>query len=421
MSRLGENAMDVIYERCAGLDVHKKTVVACRMVPTEEGLWQVETRTFPTMTIELLALADWLRAAAVTHVAMESTGVYWKPIFNILESDFEILLVNAKHIKQVPGRKTDVKDAQWIVQLLRHGLLKGSYIPEAPQRALRDLVRYRTKLIQQRSSEINRVQKVLEDANIKLGSVVSDVMGVSSREMLSQLIAGQDDPAVMAQLARGRMRSKIAELEQALTGHVQAHHQLMLSLHLEHIDDLNAKIERLNEEIERQIVPFDEDDLIARLDAIPGLDQRVIQGIIAELGTDMDRFPTAAHAVSWAGLAPGKNESAGRNRSARAPKGNRHLKAILVQAAHTLARSKDNYLGAQFRRVAARRGKKRAAVAVARSILVIVYHMIRHGTAYVDLGVDYFDKRNQAQTERRLIKRLEQLGHKVTLEPRAVA
>ena len=425
--------MDIIYERCAGLDVHKKTVVACRMVPTEAGLWQAETRTFATMTADLLALADWLRVADVTHVAMESTGVYWKPLFNILESDFEVLLVNAKHIKQVPGRKTDVKDAQWIAQLLRHGLLKGSFIPEAPQRALRDLVRYRTKLIQQRSSEINRVQKVLEDANIKLGSVVSDVMGVSSREMLAQLIAGQDDPMVMAQLARGRLRSKIDELEevhlpvflpngeQALTGYVQAHHQLMLRLHLEHIDELNAKIERLNEEVERQMTPFDQCNLVARLDVVPGLDARVIQGIIAELGTDMSRFPTAAHAVSWAGLAPGKNESAGRNRSARAPKGNRHLKALLVQAAHTVARSNDNYLGAQFRRLAARRGKKRAAVAVARSILVIVYHMIRDGTAYADLGVDYFDKRNQAQTERRLVKRLEQLGYTVTLESRAAA
>jgi transposase len=262
---------------------------------------------------------------------------------------------------------------------------------------------------------------VLEDANIKLGSVVSDVMGVSSREMLNQLIAGQDDPAVMAQLARGRMRSTIAELEQALTGHVQVHHQLMLSLHLDHIDDLNAKIERLNEEIERQIIPFDEDGLIARLDAVPGLDQRVIQGLIAELGIDMSRFPTAAHAVSWAGLAPGKNESAGRNRSARTTKGNKHLKALLVQAAHTVARSKDTYLGAQFRRLAARRGKTRAAVAVARSILVIVYHMIQNGTEYVDLGGDYFDKRNQVHIERRLIKRLEQLGHKVTLEPRVAA
>lgn len=409
--------MEVIYERCAGLDVHKKTVVACRITPREAGLWQTETRTFSTMTTDLLSLGDWLRAAAVTHVAMESTGVYWKPVFNMLENDFEVLLVNAQHIKQVPGRKTDVKDAQWIAQLLRHGLLKASFIPEAPQRALRDLVRYRTKLVQQRSGEINRVQKVLEDANLKLGSVVSDVMGASSREMLSQILAGQEDPIILAQLARGRMRSKIAELEQALTGRVQAQHQTVMGLHLEHIDDLNTKIERLNEEIEHQIHPFDQADLVARLDVVPGLDAQVIQGIVAELGTDMSRFPTAAHAVSWAGLAPGKNESAGRNRSSRSTKGNKHLKALLVQAAHTVARSNDNYLGAQFRRLASRRGKKRAAVAVARSILVIVYHMIRDGTAYVDLGVDYFDKRTQAQTERRLIKRLEQLGHKVILEP----
>jgi transposase len=413
--------MDVIYERCAGLDVHQKTVVVSRIIPDEAERVREERRTFRTMTADLLSMADWLRAAGVTHVAMESTGVYWKPVFNILESDFEVLLVNAKHIKHVPGRKTDIKDAQWIAQLLRYGLLKASFIPEAPQRALRDLVRYRTKLIQDRSSEINRVQKVLEDANLKLGAVVSDVMGVSSREMLSQILAGQEDPAVLAQLARGRMRSKITELEQALTGHVQAHHRLMLSLHLEHIDDLNVKIERLNEEIERQIGPFDQADLIARLDAVPGLDRQVIQGLVAELGTNMSRFPTAAHAVSWAGLAPGKNESAGRNHSSRTTKGNKHLKALLVQAAHTVARSKDNYLGAQFRRLAARRGKKRAAVAVARSLLVIAYHMIRDGTAYVDLGADYFDKRNQAQTERRLVKRLEQLGHKVTLEPYAAA
>jgi transposase len=265
------------------------------------------------------------------------------------------------------------------------------------------------------------VQKVLEDANIKLGSVVSDVMGVSSREMLAQLIAGQDDPAVLAQLARGRMRSKIDALEHALTGHVQAQHQLMLRLHLDHIDELNTKIECLNEEIERQMAPFDQDHLVAHLDAVTGLDARVLQALIADLGTDMSRFPTAAHAVSWAGLAPGKNASAGRNRSARAPKGTRHLKALFVQAAQTLARSQDHYLGAPFRQGAARRGKKRAAVAVARSILVIVYHMIRQGTTSVDLGVDYVDTRHQAQTERRLIKRLEQLGHKVTLDPRAIA
>jgi transposase len=414
-------AMDVLYERCAGLDVHKKTVVACRIVPKNGGGWQHERRTFGTMTGDLLLLADWLRAAEITHVALESTGVYWRPVFNILESDFEVIVVNAQHIKQVPGRKTDVKDAEWIADLLQHGLLKASFIPEAPQRALRDLVRYRTALIQERSREINRVQKVLEDTNLKLGSVVSDVMGVSSREMLMSIIEGKDDPTALAQLAKGRMRSKIADLERALTGYVKDHHRLMLKLHLEHIDDLNAKVEQLNQEVERCVVPFDQADEIERLDSIPGVGPLVAQGILAELGIDMTRFPTAAHAVSWAGLAPGKNESAGRNRSAKTTKGNRHLKALLVQAAHTVARSNDNYLGAQFRRLAARRVPRRAAVAVARSILVIAYHLLRNGTPYIELGADYFDKRNQEQVERRLVKRLQQLGHKVTLEPLSAA
>jgi transposase len=413
--------MDVIHERCAGLDVHKKTVVACRLIRQEDGTWRSDTRTFGTMTGALLALADWLRAAGVSHVALESTGVYWRPVFNILESEFEVILVNAKHVKYVPGRKTDVKDAPWIAELLQHGLLKASFIPPAPQRALRDLVRYRTALLQERSREINRVQKVLEDANVKLTSVVSDVMGVSSRQMLAAIIDGQDDPQTLAELAKGRLRTKITELEQALVGHVADHHRLMLRLHLEHIDDLNLKIERLNQEIEQRVIPFDQTDELERLDAIPGVGFQVAQGILAELGTDMSRFPNADHAVSWAGLAPGKNESAGRNQSAKTPKGNRHLKALLVQAAHTVARSNDNYLGAQFRHLAARRGTKRAAVAVARSILVIAYHLLRDGTQYRELGVDYFDKRNHQQVERRLVKRLEQLGHKVTLEPLVAA
>jgi transposase len=410
--------MDIVHERCGGLDVHKKTGVACRIVRQADGNWRTDTRTFGTMTVDLLALADWLRAAGVTHVALESTGVFGKPVFNILESDFSGILVNAKH---VPGRKTDVKDAQWIAQWLQHGLLKASFIPEAPQRALRDLVRYRTALIQDRSREINRVQKVLEEANLKLSSVASDVMGVSAREMLAAILQGQEDPQALAQLAKGRLRSKIAELEQALTGQVADHHRLMLSLHLAHIDELTDKVERLSQEIELGTVPFDQADEVERLDGIPGVGLQVAQGILAELGIDMSRFPNAAHAVSWAGLAPGKNESAGRNQSAKTPKGNRHLKALLVQAAHTLARSNDNYLGAQFRRLAARRGKKRAAVAVARSILIIAYHLLRDGTHYMELGVDYFDKRNHEQVERRLVKRLEQLGHKVILEPIAAA
>jgi transposase len=410
--------MKVIYERCAGLDVHKKTVVACRIgVGEDSQLRRQETHTFKTMTNDILALADWLEAGGITHVAMESTGAYWKPIYNILESNFEVILVNARHIKHVPGRKTDVKDAEWIAQLLQHGLLKASYIPETPQRALRDLVRYRTKLVQERTREINRVQKVLEDANIKLGSVVSDIMGVSAQAMMAAIVSGQANPQTLAQLAKGRMRPKIAELEQALNGRVADHHRLMLSLHLEHIDDLNSKIERLQQVIDKHIAQFNQKREVERLDGIPGVGPRVAQVIIAELGTDMSRFATSGHAASWAGLAPGKNESAGRNHSAKTMKGNRHLKSMLVQAAHTVARSKDNYLSAQFRRIARRRGKKRAAVAVAHSILVIAYHLLRDGTEYIELGGDYFDKLNKKQLERGLVKRLEQLGHKVVLEP----
>jgi transposase len=408
--------MKVVHERCAGLDVHKKTVVACRIVPDGTGEWQQETRTFGTMTADLLVLRDWLAAAGVKQVAMESTGVYWKPVFNILEEEFEVLLVNAKHIKFVPGRKTDVKDAQWIAELLQHGLLKASFIPEAPQRELRELVRYRTHLIQERTREVNRVHKVLEDANLKLSSVASDIMGVSGRQMLAAIVAGKDDPEALAQLAKARLRTKIAELERALTGHVKDSHRLLLTLHLEHIDDLNAKLERLEQEIEHLMPPFDQDDLVARLDTIPGVDRKTAQVIIAELGVDMSRFASAGHAAAWAGLVPGKNESAGRNRSARTAKANRYLKAALVQAAHAAGRSKDNYLATQYRRLAARRGKKRAAVAVAHSILVIAYHIIQRGTSYVDLGANYFDDRKKETVQQQLVRRLEKLGFKVTLE-----
>ena len=409
--------MDVLHERCAGLDVHKKSIVACRITPSDKGEWQQEVRSFGTMTDDLLLLSEWLSQAQITHVAMESTGVYWKPVFNILEGTFEVVLVNAKHIKFVPGRKTDVKDAQWIAQLLQHGLLKASFVPDMQQRDLRDLTRYRTKLIQTRSQEINRIQKVLEDANIKLGSVASDVMGVSGREMIEQLIAGQDDPALLAQLARGRLRDKISELERALNGQIRATHRTLLKLHLEHIDELNAKINMLNEDIERLMSPFDQSDALDRLDEIPGVNRQIAETILAELGTDMSRFPTAAHVASWVGLCPGNNESAGKNYSSKITKGNQHLKAMLVQAAHTVKRKKDSYLGAQFRRLAARRGNKRAAVAVAHSILVIAYHMLKRGTHYTDLGSDYFDKRNQQHIQRNLTKRLERMGYHVTLEP----
>ena len=413
--------MEVVYERCAGLDVHKKSITACRITPAAGRGWQKAKRRFGTMTDELLQLADWLRAGQVKAVAMESTGVYWKPVFNILESEFEVILVNARHIKYVPGRKSDVSDAQWIGELLQHGLLKASYIPEQPQRDLRDLIRYRTALIQERTREINRVQKVLEDANVKLASVATNVMGVSGREMLAAIIAGKEDPQALAELAKGRLRAKIPELERALPGRVRDSHRLLLQLHLEHIDDLSSKITRLSEEIEQQMRPFDEDEQLQRLDDIPGVGREVAQVILAELGNDMRRFPSSAHAASWAGLAPGKNESAGKNRSGKITAGNRHLKSALVQAAHAVSRTKDNYLAAQFRRLAARRGKKRAAIAVAHSILVIAYHMLRDGTEYCDLGGDYFEKRNKDQLQRHLVKRLEGLGLQVSLRPVAAA
>ena len=409
--------MQVTYSCCAGIDVHKKMLVVCRVRPDGEGGWQHETRQFGTMTGALLELADWLQAGEVTHVAMESTGVYWKPVFNILESHFTVLVVNAQHIKQVPGRKTDVKDAQWIAELLQHGLLKASFIPEQPQRDLRELLRYRTRLVQERTQEVNRVQKVLEDANIKLGDVVSDVMGVSARAMLAALIEGQEDPEVLAQLARRRMRAKLDALRQALRGHLRDTHRVLLRLHLQHIDALEAMLQDLQQQVERALPVFDQDNLLARLDTIPGVGPTIAQVIVAEIGIDMTRFASASHLASWAGLAPGKNQSAGRTYSAKIAPGNRHLRNILIEAAHALAHTTDNYLAAQYRRLAARRGKKRAAVAVAASILKIAFHIIKRGTAYVDLGATYFDQRDQQAVRRRAIRRLEALGFTVTLTP----
>jgi transposase len=417
-------AMEVMHERCCGLDVHKQTVVACLLTPggpAGEGRPRKEVRTFGTMTDDLLALSDWLAAAGCTHVVLESTGVYWRPVWNVLEGGFELLLVNAQHVKQVPGRKTDVKDAEWLADLLRHGLLRGSFVPDQPQRELRDLTRYRTAKVRERTREVQRLQKTLEGANIKLTSVATDVTGKSARAMLAALVAdGAEDqgagaPAAvaLAELAEGRLREKLPQLERALTGRFGAHHRFLVAEHLAQLDFLDATIARLSGEVATRLRPFDA--VLDQLDAIPGIGRWTAEVLLAELGTDMSRFPTAKHLASWAGMCPGNHESAGKRHSGRTRKGNGALRATLVEAAQAARRTKGTYLAAQFRRVAARRGAKKAAVAVGHSLLVIVYHLLRDGTVYEDLGATYFDRRDQAALERRLVKRLEALGHTVTL------
>ena len=425
--------MEVVYERCCGLDVHKRTVVACLLTPGSGGRATVAIRTFSTMTDELLELGDWLTGAGCTHVAMESTGVYWQPIWYLLEDRFSLLLVNAAHIKAVPGRKTDVRDAEWIADLLRHGLLRGSVVPDQPQRELRDLTRYRSALVAERSAAANRLQKALEGANIKLSSVATDILGRSGRAMLDALVAGEADAAALAQLAKGRMRPKIAELERALTGRFGAHQRFLVARQLAHIDALDALIIELGDEIARRLQVFAPppesldapdgaaqpaaEEAIARLETIPGVGRRTAEALVAELGLDLRRFPTAGHLASWAGMCPGNHESAGKRLSGKTRKGNRALRAALVEAAHAAGHTKQTYLGAQFRRLAARRGKKRAAVAVGHSILVIAYHLLTEGTVYQDLGAQYFDQRARQEVERRLVRRLEALGYTVALEP----
>jgi transposase len=406
--------MDVIYPRCCGLDVHKRTVVACRVVPGPEGKPTKEIRTFETMTDDLLRLCDWLSAAGVTHVAMESTGVYWKPIYNLLEGSFTLLLVNAQHSKAVPGRKTDVKDCEWVADLLRHGLLRGSFVPDQPQRELRELTRYRTSLVRARVAEVNRLQKTLEGANIKLAAVATDIMGKSGREMLGALVAGTTDPAALAQLAKGKMREKIPQLERALAGRFAAHQRFLVARHLAHIDFLDESIEQVSTEIGERVRPFTE--AIQRLDTIPGIDQRSAEGLVAEIGTDMSRFPTADHLAAWAGMAPGNNESAGKRKSEKTRRGSPWLKSLLVEAAQAAGRTKDTYLAAQQHRLAARRGRKKAAVAVGHSILVIAYHLLKHNVDYHDLGPHYFDERDRDRVAKRLVARLTDLGYDVTLE-----
>jgi transposase len=403
--------METLYERCCGLDIHKRTVAACLATPGARGQVQKEVRSFGTMTEDLLALGDWLASAGCTHVAMEGTGVYWKPIYNLLEERFALVLANAQHIKAVPGRKTDVKDCEWIADLLRHGLLRASFVPDRGQRELRELTRYRTSVVQERAAEVNRLQKTLEGANIKLGSVVSDVLGATGRAIVEALVAGEEDVDVLAGLARGSLVQKAAELRRALAGRMSAHQRFLLGEQLRHIEELDASIARVSAEIEERTRPFAED--LERLDTIPGVGQRIAQIMAAEIGTDMSRFPSAEHCASWAGMCPGNNESAGKRRSGRTRRGSPWLRAALVEAAHGAQRSKGTYLGAQYRRMAAQRGPKRAAVAVGHSILVSAYHILSRHQTYLDLGEKHWEKAAK-QGEQRMAQRLRGLGYTVT-------
>src|SRR5919198_4611468 len=406
--------MEVVNERFGGLDVHKQTVVACVIVPGSGRLPHKEVRTFGTMTADLLEVVDWLTSCQVTHVAMESTGVYWKGIWNLLEGQVELLLVNAHHVKQVPGRKTDVKDCEWLADLLRHGLLKASFVPPRPQRELRELTRYRTSLIRERAAEINRVQKTLEGANIKLGDVASNVMGASGRDILTTLVAGSVEPTSLADLARGKLRAKVPQLERALVGEFGAHQRFLLARQLAHLDALDELIEQLNAEVEERLRPFE--DAVDRLDSIPGVGRRIAEILVAEIGLDMTRFPTAAHLASWAGMCPGNNESAGKRKSGKTRKGDAWLRRALTEAARAAARTKRTYLAAKYRRLVARRGSRKAVVAVGHAILTIAYQLLAEATTYVDLGPRYFDERDEQDVTRRLVNRLEALGYSVQLE-----
>ncbi len=408
--------MEVLFTHCAGLDVHKKTVVACVLVPDPKGGVRKVTRTFATTLTGLEELARWLLGYSVTHVVMESTGIYWKPVYNVLATQCEVWIVNAQHVKQVPGRKTDVSDAEWLAQLMRLGLLARSFIPDVEQRDLRDLTRYRTRLTQERATAANRLQKILEDANIKLASVASDIQGVSAHAMLEALISGETDAAVMADLALGRLRAKIPALTEALTGRVREHHRFMLRALLDHLAHLGECIATVNARIRELTTPHEA--LILRLMRIPGVKRYTAEVILAEVGPDVTPFPTAKHLASWACLCPGNDISANKRRSGKTRHGQKWLRAALVEAAWATTRSKDTYLAAQFQRLRSRRGDKRAAVAVAHSILTIVYQLLADPEAvFTELGGDFFIKKNADQERRRAVKRLETLGFQVTLTP----
>ncbi|MFP5276126.1 MAG: IS110 family transposase [Acidobacteriota bacterium] len=406
--------MEVLHAHCAGLDIHKDTVVVC-IRHMADGKVTTAVRTFNTATAELLALSDWLSAEGVTHIAMEATGVYWKPVWNILsDGEFALVLGNAAHIKNVPGRKTDVKDAAWLADLMAHGLVSSSFVPDQTTQEMRDLLRTRKQLVRERTSHTQRIQKTLECANIKLDSVISNVIGVSGRRMLEALIAGQTDPGELAAMAHGRLQATPAELEAALRGRVTAHHRFMLKLHLDQIDSFDEAIARIDKEVNSNNQNFR--SAVALLKSVPGVGSLAAEVIVSEIGVEMDRFATAGHLISWAGLCPKNDESAGKRRSNRLKAGAPWLKTTLVQCAWGAARSKGTYLHAQYLRIRARRGNKKAICAVAASILTAVYHMLKNGTFYEDPGPDYFDKRNKDQLAKKLVHRLQDLGFSITLQ-----
>lgn len=410
--------MEALYRRVCGLDVHKKLIAGCVRCVLTDGTVREEIRTFGTMTREILALVDWLAKEGVTHVAMESTGSYWKPIYNLLEGQFQVLLVNARHIKQVPGRKTDVKDCQWIAKLLQAGLLRASFVPARPQRELRDLTRHRTKLTQERAAVVNRLQTILEDANLKLASVASDVMGVSGRAMLEAIIRGETDPEQLAELAEGRLRAKLPELRVALDARVTEHHRFMLDLLLRQIDFFDAAIAEVSNRIGKVTDgPFHE--AVRLLSTTNGIGQRIAENVLAEIGTNMAQFPSHKHLSSWAAMCPGNNESAGKRKSGKTARANCWLRGALGEAAWAASHTKGTYLSALFRRVAARRGKKRAVVAVGHAILVSAYHMLRNQVAYADLGPNHLERLRPERSARYYLKKLDKLGLKVTVEAAA--
>ena len=406
--------MHVVYTRCCGLDVHKKQITACVLIREFAGAVRQEIRRFGTMTRELLELADWLQSQQVTHVAMESTGVYWKPVWNILEGQFAVVLVNAQHIKAVPGRKTDTKDCQWIAELLQHGLLRGSFVPPTPIRQLRDLTRLRTSLRQDHTTVANRMQKILEDANIKLASVASDWLGVSGRAILTQLLAGEEDATKLADLSRRRLRAKLPQMQLALEGRLTEHHRWLLRVLWDQLEFLEAQLTKVDAQIQVHVQEYQE--AITLCITIPGIEEVAAANLLAEIGMNMEQFPSAQHLASWAGICPGNHESAGKRLSGKPHKGNTWLRRSLCQAAWAASHTKATYLSARFRRLAARKGKKRAIVAVAHSILIILYHVLKTKQPYRELGADYLDRINAAQLKRYFVKRLENLGLQVIVQ-----